>query len=184
MATAAVFLALGGSSYAALEITGTDVRDRSLTYRDLKTNTLGGSRIKESQLSRVPWARNADRLNGVTAARFLVRCPGGTVPVYDVCIETSTRGPLPYSSAAVACEGVDRDGTPGRRLPSHDELLTGIGEPGVNLAGGGELTRNVYPTAAGRVEVLYVTDDVGSVGITPNTAAGAKAFRCVTDPLN
>ena len=106
------------------------------------------------------------------------------MPVSDVCVETSARGPLPYGSAAVACEGIDRDATPGRRLPSHDELMTAIGEPGVNLAPGGELTRNVYPAADGRVDVLYVTDDVGSVAITPNTAAGAKAFRCVTDPLN
>ena len=62
--------------------------------------------------------------------------------------------------------------------------MTAIGEPGVSLAAGGELTRNVYPAANGRVDVLYVTDAVGSVAITPNTAAGAKAFRCVTDPLN
>jgi hypothetical protein len=184
MATAAVFIALGGSSYAALRITGADVRDRSLSHRDLKKNTLGGSRVKEARLGKVPRARNADRLNGLSSARLLVRCPDATVPVYDVCVETGARGPLPYTGAAIACEGVDRDATPGRRLPSHDELLTAIGEPGVSLAPGGELTRNVYPAANGRVDVLYVTDDVGSVAITSNTATGAKAFRCVTDPLN
>jgi hypothetical protein len=184
MATAAVFIALGGSSYAALTITGADVRNRSLTYRDLQKNTLGGNRVKESRLGKVPRAGNADRLNGVSAGRFLVRCPDATVPVYDVCVETSARGPLPYGSAAVACEGTDRDATPGRRLASHDELLTAIGEPGVNLAAGGELTRNVYPASDGQLDVLYVTDAGGSVAVTPNTAAGAKAFRCVTDPLN
>ena len=46
------------------------------------------------------------------------------------------------------------------------------------------MTRNVYPATNGQVDVLYVTDAGGSVAITPNTAAGAKAFRCVTDPLN
>jgi hypothetical protein len=184
MATAAVFIALGGSSYATLKITGADVRDRSLTYRDLKRNTLGGSRVKESRLGTVPRARNADRLNGLSAGQLLIRCPEGTVPVSDVCVETATRGPAPYGSAAVTCEGVERTKTPGRRLPSHDELLTAIGEPGVSLAAGGELTRNVYPRSNGQVDVLFVTDAGGSVGITPNTAAGAKAFRCVTDPLN
>ena len=184
MATAAVFIALGGSSYAALTVTGADVRDGSLSYRDLKKNTLGGSRVKESRLGKVPRARNADRLDGLSAARLLIRCPEGTVPVSDVCVETNARGPAPYSSAAVACEGVDRDATPGRRLPSHDELMTAIGEPGVTLAAGGELTRNVYPASAGQVDVLFVTDAGGSVAITPNTAAGAKAFRCVADPLN
>jgi hypothetical protein len=184
MATVAVFIALGGSSYAALKITGADVRNGSLSNRDLKRNTLDGTRIMESRLSKVPRARNADRLSGVSVARLLVRCPSGTVPVSDVCVETSARAPLPYGTAAVACEGVDRNTTPGRRLPSHDELMTAIGEPGVILAPGGELTRNVYPGSNGRVDVLYVTDAGGSVAITPNTAAGAKAFRCVADPLN
>jgi hypothetical protein len=184
MATTAVFIALGGSSYAALTITGADVRNASLSYRDLKKNTLGGSRVKESRLGAVPRARNADRLNGLSADRLLIRCPDGTVPVSDVCVETSARGPAPYASAAVTCEGVERSKTPGRRLPSHDELMTAIGEPGVSLAAGGELTRNVYPTSQGRVDVLFVTDAGGSVAVTPNTAAGAKAFRCVTDPLN
>jgi hypothetical protein len=184
MATAAVFIALGGSSYAALTITGADVRNGSLSYRDLKKNTLGGGRVKESRLGRVPRAKNADRLNGLPAARLLIRCPEATVPVSDVCVETTARAPLPYTPAAVTCEGVDRDATPGRRLPSHDELMTAIGEPGVSLAAGGELTRNVYPSSNGDVDVLYVTDAGGSVAITPNTAAGAKAFRCVTDPLN
>jgi hypothetical protein len=186
MATLAVFIALGGSSYAALKITGRDVENGSLTHRDLERNTLGGSRIKESRLGTVKRARNAERLNGVTAARLLVRCREGTVPVSDVCIETTARAAAPYSTAAVLCEGTDRRAGPGRRLPDHDELMTAIGEPGVALAPGGELTRNVYSSATkpGSVDVLYITDDVGSVALTTNTAAGAKAFRCVADPLN
>jgi hypothetical protein len=79
MATLAVFIALGGSSYAALKITGCDVENGSLTNRDLERNTLGGSRIKESRLGTVKRARNAERLNGLTAARLLVRCREGTV---------------------------------------------------------------------------------------------------------
>jgi hypothetical protein len=186
MATVAVFIALGGSSYAALSITGRDVVNRSLTNRDLKRNTLDGSRIKESRLGAVKRARNADRLNGVTAARLLVRCREGTVPVSDVCIETAARAAAPYSTAAVECESTDRRGGPGRRLPSHDELMTAIGDYGIALAPGGELTRNVYPSATrtGSVDVLFITDNVGSVGLTTDTDAGAKAFRCVADPLN
>jgi hypothetical protein len=185
MATLAVFIALGGSSYAALSITSRDVRDGSLTHKDLRRNTLGGARIKESRLGRVPRARNADRLNGVPAARLLVHCPGGTVPVSDVCVEGSARSPAPYRIAAGTCEGIERQTTPGRRLPSHDELMTAIGDSGIALAAGGELTRNVYPSSdAGRLDVLFVTDAVGSVALTPDTAAGAKAFRCVADPLN
>ena len=186
MATLAVFIALGGSSYAAVTITGRDVANSSLTYRDLKRETLGGSRIKESRLGTVRRARNAERLNGVTAARLFVRCPRGTQPVSDVCVEQAARGPAPYRTAAVVCEDTDRRRGPGRRLPSHDELMTAIGEPGITLAGGGELTRNVYPSTddPGRLDVLFITDNVGNVATTSDTAAGAKAFRCVADPLN
>lgn len=185
MATLAVFIALGGSSYAALSITGRDVKDRSLTHRDLKRNTLGGTRINESRLGKVRRARNADRLNGLSAARLLVRCPPGTVPVSDVCFEAAARTPAPYRIAAIECEGTDRRAGLGRRLPSHDELMTAIGDSGITLATGGELTRNVYPSSdPGRVDVLFITDSVGNVGVTSDTAAGAKAFRCVADPLN
>jgi hypothetical protein len=185
MATLAVFIALGGSSYAALKLTGRDIKDGSLTQRELKRNTLSGTRIKESRLGKVRRARNADRLNGLPADRFLMRCPTDTVPVSDVCVETVSRPAAPYTVAAVACEAVNRRTTPGRRLPSHDELMTAIGDNGIALAAGGELTRNVYPSSdPGRVDVLVITDGGGSVTLTSNTAAGAKAFRCVTDPLN
>jgi hypothetical protein len=92
----------------------------------------------------------------------------------------------PYRIAAIECEGTDRRAALGRRLPDHDELMTAIGDSGITLALDGELTRNVYPSSSdpGRLDVLYITDAVGSVALTSDTAAGAKAFRCVADPLN
>jgi hypothetical protein len=186
MATLAVFIAVGGTSYAAVQLTGRDIRDESLSGRDVRPNSLGGKRIKESRLGTVPHARNAQRLNGVTAARLLVRCPDHTVPVSDVCVELASRTAAPYTIAAGICEAFDRRRALGRRLPSHDELMTAIGDYGIALASGGELTRNVYPSSSdpGSLDVLYITDDVGSVALTPDTAVGAKAFRCVADPIN
>ena len=104
MSTLAVFIALGGSSYAALSITGRDVRDGSLTARDLRRNSLGGGRIKESRLDVVPRARNAARVGGVAGRRLFVRCPPGTVPVSDVCVEIAARPAAPYTLAAGECE--------------------------------------------------------------------------------
>ena len=186
VATLALFVALGGSSYAAFKITGRDVINGSLTYRDLKRDTLGGGRIDEFRLGAVRRARNADRLNGVTAGDLFVRCPDGTTPVSAVCVEQAARPALPYRGAAVECESTDRSASAGRRLPSHDELMTAIGEPGVELASGGELTRNVYPSASdpGRLDVLYVITRGGDVALTTDTFTGAKPFRCVTDLLN
>lgn len=186
MSTVAVFVALGGSSYAALALTGRDVRNNSLTYRDLKRNTLGGSRIKESRLGTVPRAQNALRLNGVTADRLLVRCPEGTVPTTGTCAEVAARPALPYATAVGACRSTDFRSTPGRRVPTHQELLGALSYEQIALAPGGELTANVYPAAdpSDPLNVLFVTTETGRVGITPDTFAGAKPFRCVVDPLN
>jgi hypothetical protein len=84
----------------------------------------------------------------------------------------------------LACLSVGTPVGPGRRLPTHGELTAAL--TAVDPAPGGELTSAVYPstTDPGRLNVLYVTDKVGSVGLTPDTGAGGKAFRCVTDPLN
>jgi len=59
VATLALFLALGGSSYAALSITSKDVKNRSLKGGDLKKDTVTGKEIRESKLGRVPSATNA-----------------------------------------------------------------------------------------------------------------------------
>jgi hypothetical protein len=62
VATLALFIALGGSSYAVSQISGSQIRNASIAGKKLKRNTLGGKRIKESRLGTVPSARNARRI--------------------------------------------------------------------------------------------------------------------------
>jgi hypothetical protein len=182
MSTLAVFIALGGSSYAALKINGRNIENRSIPAKKLKRNSITGREVRESRLN-VPFARNADRLGGLTAAELRIRCPDDTFPTADVCIERTPRPAQAYGSGVLACLSVGTPAGPGRRLPTHGELMAAL--TAVDLAPGGELTSDVYPsTEAGRLDVLYVTDEVGSVALTPNTGAGGKAFRCVADPLN
>jgi hypothetical protein len=194
MSTLAVFIALGGSSYAVSHIgsadiannsiRGKDVRNRSLTERDLKRNTLTGRSIREARLGTVPRAKNAARVGGLTAADLKVKCPQGTFPSADVCVESAPRRAAAYGVAVVECASTGLPAGPGRRLPTHGELRAALST--VPLTPGGELTSEVYPSSAspGSLDVLYVTDAVGSVAIAPDTAAGAKAFRCVADPIN
>jgi hypothetical protein len=186
VASLALFVALGGSSYAALSITGSDVRDGSLTGRDIKRNSLTCRQIKEARLGTVRRARNAARLGGLTAQRLLLKCPAGTLPFADTCVENQARTPTAYGNAVIECGSVDSTRTPGRRLPTHGELLKALPSDQIQLAPGGELTSDIVPSASepGRVDVIYVTDELGSVGLTPGSAAGAKAYRCVADPLN
>jgi hypothetical protein len=184
MATLAVFIALGGSSYAAFTISGRNIEKRSIAGTKLKRNTLTGREIRESRLAKVRRARNADQLNGLTAASLKIRCPLDTFPSADVCVERTPRAPAAYSIAVLECANAGTPAGPGRRLPTHGELRSAL--TAVQLAAGGELTSDVYPSGStpGELDVLYVTDQVGSVAVTSNTGAGGRAFRCVTDPLN
>jgi hypothetical protein len=186
MATLAVFVALGGTSLAAMKITGNEIAPRTITGRNLRSNSIGGRVVNEKSLKPVPRAHDAARLAGLLPEAFLVACPEGTLPVSGVCVETQAHPPAPYSTAIFTCEAIENQDTPGRRLPTHDELVTALSHQGIELAAGGELTSDVYPSAAspGQVEDLYVADGVGHVGLTPDTAAGAKGYRCVTPPLN
>jgi hypothetical protein len=183
MSTLAVFIALGGSSYAALKISGRNIDNRSIPAKKLKRNSITGREVRESRLN-VPFARNAHRLDGFSAAELRIRCPEDTFPTADVCIERTPRPAQAYGSSVLVCLSIGTPAGPGRRLPTHGELMAAL--TAVDLAPGGELTSDVYPSATdpGRLDVLYVTDKVGSVALTPDTGAGGKAFRCVADPLN
>jgi hypothetical protein len=65
VATLALFVALGGSAYAAHQITSRDIRNRSIRAVDVSKNALGGTEIKESKLKAVPRALAAT--NAVSA---------------------------------------------------------------------------------------------------------------------
>lgn len=186
MATVAVFIALGGTSIAAFKITGKDVAKQTLTGANLKSNSVGGRVINERSLAPVPRARNSARLGGLTAEQLLVKCPEGTIPAADVCVETQARPPLAFAGAIHECAITDNQSAPGRRLPNYGELVTALEHQEIQLAPGGELTSSVYPStsAPGHLEVLYITDVIGHVGLTPDTGAGARSYRCVADPLN
>ena len=185
-ATLALFIALGGSSYAAFKISGRQIKAHTITARNVKRNALNGRVIKESTLGTVRHARNAARLDGVSAERLLVRCPSGTIPAADTCIETQARPPLPFHSALLECARTDNQAAPGRRLPTYGELAMALTHEEITLASGGELTSEVYPSSStpGLVEALYITNSAGDVALTTDTDPGSKSYRCVADPLN
>ncbi|MBS1885662.1 MAG: hypothetical protein JSU06_00570 [Actinobacteria bacterium] len=185
-ATLALFVALGGVSYAATKISGHQIKAHSLTARNYKANSVTGKAVKEKTLGIVPRAQEAARLDGVTAERLLVRCPEGTIPAADTCIETQARPPAPFHTALLECANTDSQAGPGRRLPTYNELAIALTHTEIVLAPGGELTSQVYPSSSkpGLVEVLYVTNSAGDVALTPDDYTGPKSYRCVADPLN
>lgn len=189
----ALFVALGGSSYAAIRVgskqirnnsvRSADLRNNDIRGRDIRNNTLGGADISERRLGTVPraiLAGNANSLGGLSAAALRVRCPAGTIPASGACVEAGARRARSFQEAADACS------VAGRRLPTFDELVpfVGVTHP---LGGGGELTSNVAEsrTTSGQLDVVVVLDPLGtSVAFQNANGPTARAFRCVATPTN
>jgi hypothetical protein len=200
MATLALFIALGGSSYAALRIgtkqvrnnsllgedirnrtlRGEDVLNRTLFGRDLARNTVGGTQVRESSLGIVP---NAARLDGVSASELKVRCPAGTSARGAACIENAARAAVPLTAASGNC------GQDGRRLPSYLELKE-LARTGGQIHPNGEWTSSVYrdPTVVGdpsdQLAVVVLVPDNEGVDYRRAITPDPLPFRCVALPSN
>lgn len=64
----ALFIAIGGTSYAAVKINGKDIKKGTVAGKALKKNTVTGAKIKESSLAKVPSAKNSDLAAKATKA--------------------------------------------------------------------------------------------------------------------
>ena len=179
MATIAVFIALGGSGYAALSLPrdsvgSAQIRDNAIRSRDVKTNALTGADIREGKLKQVPRARNAKRLGGRSLGSLL-RCPSRTVEIAGSCIEVEVRPAEDFFFAADVCNDSDR------RLPTVAELNEFLAEPGRTAAPGGELTSNVAESrgTAGQLDVVVLEESPFRERFLEARVA-ERAFRCVT----
>src|SRR3954447_25484168 len=64
----ALFVALGGSAYAASKINGRTIKKNSIPGNRLRRNSVTGRQVRESSLGRVPTAAQADRATTANAA--------------------------------------------------------------------------------------------------------------------
>jgi len=184
VATLALFVALGGSSYAAITIGGKNIRNGSISGKDIKRNTLGTRQVKESRLGTVRQALNAQRVGGVDPERFLVQCPEGTLPAATACVEVNPRPAASFGVAANTCGFTDVQTATGRRVPTYSELRRALQYQQITLAPGGELTSSVSAQANGTLDVTYITDESGTVSSVPSDGNFPKPYRCAADPLN
>jgi hypothetical protein len=201
-ATAALFTALGGTSYAVIGVDSNDVvnnslrsadiqnnsvrskdiRDRTIRARDLKRDGLGSGVIKESTLDQVPRAADAERVGGASAQDLRVRCPADTVVKAGVCIERTERAADGFLGATNACDNA------GRGLPTMSQLDPFARSHGP-LGAQGEWTSSVYrnpdngANAFDQLEAVILGEG-GAVGYDRVYLAVQHAFRCVALPSN
>jgi hypothetical protein len=201
VATLALFIALGGTSYAVLHVGSSDVmdnslrsrdirngtllsrdlRDRSIRARDVRPNVLGAREIRESTLGVVARAAEANRVGGATADDLKTKCPSDTVKAGGACIETAERGPAGFLTALNICDQA------GRALISMTQLDPFLRSRG--LLPQPEWTSSVYrnpdygPTAVEQLETVVLQTN-GDPSYDRVYFGAQHAFRCVALPSN
>jgi len=68
VALVALFVALGGTGYAAVKLNGKNIKNRTIAGKKIKSNTLTGKQVRESKLGTVPKARQATTARSADAA--------------------------------------------------------------------------------------------------------------------
>jgi hypothetical protein len=201
VATFALFVALGGTSYAVLRVDSSDVvdnslrskdvrnnalhsrdiRDRTIRARDVHRDSLGAGVIKESAIGTVPRAAHADRLGDATAQDLRLKCPVDTVAKAGVCIETSPRSADGFLGATDRCDQLGRGLVTMPQLDRFARTRGPLSQP--------EWTGSVYRNVGNGntpVEQLeaVVLDAFGDVGYDRVYLAVQHPFRCVALPSN
>jgi hypothetical protein len=125
----ALFVALGGPSYAADLISGKRIKNHSISGKKLKTNSIGGKAVKESALGKVRAATRAD--SAATAA---------TATAADTATRAATADTANSAANATQLGGVAA-GDYSRRLfavydATTDSLVRGAGAVSVETGGG------------------------------------------------
>ncbi|MDX6512087.1 MAG: hypothetical protein QOE36_1591 [Gaiellaceae bacterium] len=192
-ATLALVLAVAGTSYAATQINGKNLKNRSVAAKKLKKNTLTGTEIKESKLGTVPHATQADnaatadtaagatsaanavKFGGATPESYRLSCPSGTILVLGECFETNLRAANTFRLATKEC------GAAGRRVPTFGELEGArqngftVGVPPNNY----ELTASVDSS-----NTVVAIDPSGNVLDVMFSDPTLRPFRCIALPTN
>jgi hypothetical protein len=83
----ALFVALGGPSYAADVLNGKRIKNRSIAGKKLKSNSVGGRVVKESSLGKVPLAARA---NDATSADTATSAASATAASRAVTADSAT----------------------------------------------------------------------------------------------
>jgi hypothetical protein len=181
MATAAVFIALGGASYAALKlpknsvgqkqlqknaVTAAKLKKEAVTGSKVKKGTLTGTQINVSKLGIVPTAVHA------TSADNATQLGGLDANAYEHANQIERFGPLEDATAGTAADaptvsfGPFSFGLYCQYISAKDEVSMASSEPHA-------FATWTVPDDAGTVEYIYANDLGPPIAIASSAKAGA-----------
>jgi hypothetical protein len=184
VATLALFVALGGTGYAASQLTGRDIKNRSLSRVDIKKNALTGTEIKEGTLKQVPralQATNAINANSALAADVAKNSDSATVAgIASDARALAGQGAASFEKSSRVSFGraaANPAGTPNEQvLLSWPEMGVQVTTSTNQCGGGGGTSFAVKSTKGAGGSTIEFNDAGNSVagGVSP----GATARRC------
>jgi hypothetical protein len=187
VATAALFLALGGGAYAALRVppnsvgprqlksqavTRGKVADGAINGTKIADASLTGSDIDLAALGTVPSALNASgAANSETVTGHRAACPTGTILIRGLCFDAQPNPEAPnLETAALDCAGR------GGYLPTPMELYSARAALGVNAAVP-QFTDSLFRDRPSSNEFLTVV--IKGVGLPDEAlASSAASYYC------
>ena len=193
VATLALFVALGGTGYAASQITSRDVKNRSLKGGDLRLNTLTGKEINEAKMGQVPAARQAD--NAATSDISKTAGSATTAGSADVAnaanvannaqqlagqgvgaFEKSSRTQFGKASAAPAAVSGE---TVVLSWPELGAQVTSASPVNGTCDGGNDIRVAIRNTkTSGSAIEVFQPDFSGGAGDQPVVSPGGKSYMC------
>ena len=168
VAIVALFMALGGTSYAALKITGknvanstlsgVDIKNKSLGPQEHKPDSLGGAQINEALLGPVPKASDADTVGGQPASSFMTKQPR----MFEAAI------PANQNFANNAVVGTLADLAPGAyvvtaKLTYENDSATATSTCTLHVPGGNDTTTFTHDTTNSETIMLQKAVSSGAV---------------------
>lgn len=186
MATVAVFIALGGASYAAVAVPknsvgSVQIKKNAVTGAKIKKGAVTGAKIKLSTLGTVPSAANAQTLGGLTTTQISdaskLRCPSDMALAAGTCIETTARAAAPLPTALQICAEANR------ALPSMGQLMAYEAQ---NYATSppAEWIGQMYFDGSSFRGLVAATQKGGVVSTSPPPFNEAEPYRCSQGPSN
>jgi hypothetical protein len=141
----ALFAALGGSAYAATTITGTNIKDGTLTGRDVKNRSLDANKLSTNAISSLRGQRGPAGPQGPRGATG-ERGPAGSAGAAGPKGETGPQGPAGPAGASGISGWEYRVSSPGVSIPGNSGGLAQIDCPGGKKALGGGGASSSYGT--------------------------------------
>jgi hypothetical protein len=172
VAYVALFVALGGTTYAAVSLP-----KNSVGTKQLKDGAVTSSKLNaNATISHANRAANADRLGGSPAAAFLLRCPTGMLRAGNLCVDFAARPPATLANALQTCASA------GLRLADAGELALAFN----NLGAPQPYEWTGATTYIGATEYgQLLADNPGrEIAFSYGAMTLGETYRCVSSPSN